>query len=96
MLLMDEMLQTLNEDSLWKIYISQPGADIVKSKFNTHENCEVNILFTWPEEGKDDVMPNLIQKVEDIFVGPVWNPGTRILIISIHGSHSPELVAHSS
>jgi len=48
MLLMDEMLQTINGDSLWKLYISRPGVDIVKPELNNHENCEANVILTWP------------------------------------------------
>jgi hypothetical protein len=48
-----------------------------------------------PEEGKDDVMLNLIQHVEDISLGPVWNPRARFIIISIRGSDSPEVLAHT-
>jgi hypothetical protein len=95
LILLDEMLQTLNRDSLWELYISRPGSDIVKPEFNTHDYCEANEIFTWPEEGKDVVMPNLIHQVKDISLGPVWNPRTRLLIISIHGSDSLDVLTHT-
>jgi hypothetical protein len=95
MLLLDLMLQSMNEDSQWNICTSRQHTDTLDAEFRIPYYSDANVIFTWPEQGENEVLPIVLDQIEDIGGHPAWNPRALLLVVAICRTDEPEVLAHA-
>jgi hypothetical protein len=72
-------LQTLNRVTRWPLQISCEDSRVPEIMFDNFGKHHSYIIFTWAEEGEDDV-GSLIHQLEKINDSPSWNSRARFIV----------------
>lgn len=75
------VLLTLHEVTRWPLQISCVGSRVPEILFDDFRKHHSYIVFTWAEEGKNDVMGNLINQLEEMKISSSWNSRARFLVV---------------
>jgi hypothetical protein len=73
-------LQTLNRVTRWPLQISCEDSRVPEIMFDNFGKHHSYMIFTWAEEGEDDVVGNLIYQLEKIHDSPSWNSRARFIV----------------
>ncbi|PNF19944.1 hypothetical protein B7P43_G10374 [Cryptotermes secundus] len=76
-------LQKLNHITRWPLQISCVGSRVPEIMFDDFGKHHSYMIFTWADEGEDDIMGNLIYQLEEMKDSPSWNPRARFIVAII-------------